>query len=123
MAKPKSKLVGIAAEMRRQAIAQPYQPIAKTLKGGLRLRLIYKLSSWQLSAIREGKPPSLNEIKVLRRDFGIPDTAREEANRQSVQGVEFHVRRLIWAADPQQLNFLEQETAAVAVTSHHYQEE
>jgi len=76
----------IGAEMRRYAIENPrlsagaeIAPYRRTLRNGLRVVLFVGVDHvWRLSAYRLGVYPSRKEIEILKRDFGIPDEAKEQ---------------------------------------------
>ena len=118
-----SKLIQIAQELRIQARAKPGQPARYPLSGGLRLVMLYHElpPRWQVSLVRPGVEPSRREVATIRRDFGIPDDAREEREKSGV----FRVIRLKWS-EPVQLSFSFEEpgrAVAIVTPARNYQED
>lgn len=86
----------IATQMKTEAAANLTTPVRRKLKGGLRLILVITLRQHRLSLVREDIPPSTNEIRIIKRDFGIPPTGTLEYDQKLAQGQSFYIARLIW---------------------------
>lgn len=89
----------IAVEMKRYAVehprlkAEPVGNYQQELSGGLTVTLFLDgQHTWRLSLARLGKGPSETEVKVIRRDFEVPEEALRE--RQTVG--QWQVVRLSW---------------------------
>jgi len=108
-----SKLIGIAAEMKREARANLGQPVRRQLKGGLHLVLLQTIRQSQLSLIRDGVTPSPKEVEVIRRDFEVPAAARLERDQKLTQGRSFYIVRLIWPQTNQLTLFAEEDNRVV----------
>jgi hypothetical protein len=82
-------LVTLAAILRRKARQHPEQPAIYNLRGGLKLRLARYGIYWKLRLARDNAPPSESEVRIIRRDFDVPDHAYRvnsvEGTEQAVQ--------------------------------------
>jgi hypothetical protein len=95
-----SELKAIAQEMREYALAHvrtgsgDIEPYRRELSRGLRVVLYVDVNgTWHLSMYREGVYPSEAEVRIIRRDFAVPDDARTE---RQVVGRHWYVVRLEW---------------------------
>lgn len=89
----------IAVEMRQYAVehprlqSEPVKNYQRELSGGLTVTLFLDgQHTWRLSLARTGKGPSETEVKVIRRNFEVPEEAVKE--RQTVG--QWQVIRLSW---------------------------
>ncbi len=101
-----TNLVTIAQILRRKATQHPEQPAMYHLNGGLRLRLAKHGIYWKLRLSRDNAPPSETEVRVIRRDFGVPDHAYRV---NSADGIERAVQ-LSWPEGS--INHIMQQVAA-----------